>query len=267
MKRLALFLPVAGLALGVPTVAAAQQEGPPQMMYVVQDFVKPGMMQEYEAAGKAFIKDLSAMPKAKETIRYVGLSGMEVGYIYSVPIQGWMGLDKAWKDWEAARKAMGEKKWGEHMNRSAAMVDHGSTSIIMLRPDLSYLPETTALTVTTDRPYRHYNWWYVIPGKEQALEAVAKEYVELYRSKGIKTGWRVYQGVVGPDNPMYLVVETATDPAAYHAEQQRIEKMLGEAGQQLSAKALKFARRIVENDAWVRPELSFPMVEQQVGAR
>jgi hypothetical protein len=267
MRRIALFLLVAGLALGAPTAAAAQQQGPPQMMFVVQDFVKPGMIQDYEMAGKSFLKDLAATPNAKETIRYTALSGLETGYIYVVPVSSWADLGNAFQNWDAAGKAMGQEKWAAHMSRSAGMLDRSATSMIVLRPDLSYLPETTVLTVSTDRPYRHYNWWYVIPGKEQAIEAVAKEYVELYRSKGIETGWLVYKGIVGPDAPMYLVVQTASDPAAFHAEQQHTEQMLGEAGQRLAAKARQFARRIEENDAWIRPDLSFPMMEQQVGSR
>lgn len=264
MNRFALFGSAAALALAAPSVAA-QEQGPPQMLYIVQDFVKPAMLQQYEANTKAFLKDLAATPKATETIRFTAVSGMEVGYIYVVPVSGWADLGKAFENWEAASKAMGQEKWGEHMARGAGAVDHSATSMIVLRPDLSYKIEGTALT--PERPYRHYSWWYVIPGKEQAIEAVAKEYVALYRSKGIETGWRIYQSVVGPDNPMYLVVAAASDPAAYQAEQKRIATLLGQAGRDLSNKAMQFARRVEQNDSWIRPDLSFPPMQQQMGVR
>lgn len=265
MNKLALTLSLATVTLGVSGTATAQDQGPPQMYYIVQEFVKPPMMQQYEAAGKAFLKDLAATAMAKETIRFTTVSGTEVGYIYVVPVNGWAGLGKAFQDWEAAGKAMGQEKWMQHMARSSVAVEHSATSVLMTRIDLSYLPETAALT--PDRPYRHYTWWYVIPGKETDIEAVAKEYVALYQSKNIKTGWRVLQAVVGPDLPMYLVVSTAANEAAYFAEEQRIRDMTGGEWQRLNEKAMQFARRLEINDSWIRPDLSFPPMEQQVGAR
>lgn len=263
MNRFALFGSAAALALAAPSVAA-QEQGPPQMLYIVQDFVKPAMLQQYEANTKAFLKDLAATPKATETIRFTAVSGMEVGYIYVVPVSGWADLGKAFENWEAASKAMGQEKWGEHMARGAGAVDHSATSMIVLRPDLSYKIEGTALT--PERPYRHYSWWYVIPGKEQAIEAVAKEFVDLYKTRNIQTGWRIYQHVVGPDLPMYLVVETAENAAAFEARTAKIRETLGEAGMRLEQKAMKLARRVEINDAWIRPDLSFPQ-ETQYGQR
>lgn len=265
MTKLALTLSLATLTLGMPHAAIAQDQGPPQLYYLVQEFVKPPMTQQYETAGKAFLKDLAATAKAKETIQFTTVSGPEVGYIYVVPVDGWAGLSQAFQDWEAASQAMGQEKWMQHMAHSSATVDHSATSIMMARDDLSYLPQSVALT--PDRPYRHYTWWYVVPGKETDIEAVAKEYIALYRSKNIQTGWRVYQEIVGPDLPMYLVVSTAADEASFHAEEKRIREMTGAEGQRLEQKAMQFARRLEINDSWIRLDLSFPPVEQQVGAR
>ncbi len=259
MKKAVLFLFPAGLALGLAGPAVAQDDAPPAMYYIVQEHVKPAMASQYEQHTKAFIKDLAATPGI-EGIQWTGVSGTEVGYIYVVPIEGLSGLAQTFEGWEAASAKMGQQKWAEHMARSSAVTEYSSTSILALRNDLSYRPETAALT--TAHPYRHYAWWYVLPGKEQAIEAVAREYVELYKAHGIETGWRVYQHVVGPDLPMYLVVETAESEAAFYAETARITELLGEQGRKLQEKAMQLARRIEINDAVIRPDLSFPQATQ-----
>ncbi len=264
MRRLAVLLPVTLLLLGYPAPAASQ-DSPPQMFYLVQEFVKPSKIAEYEANTKAFLKDLAMTPGAKETIQFSAVSGPEVGYIYVVPVDGWAGLGKAFGDWDAASRAMGQQKWAEHMARSTGLSDHSATSVMMMRPDLSYRAETAALTA--DRRYRHYDWWYIMPGHEQDIEAIAKEYIALYRAKNIQRGWRIYQSVVSPDLPMYLVVQTGTDEASYYAEDARIRQMLGSEGERLQQKAMQFTRRVESNYSWIRPDLSFPMAEQQVGSR
>lgn len=261
-KRVLAVAPLA-LALALPPSTVAQEAQAPTMFYIVQDQVKPPMIAEYETASKAFIKDLAATAGI-EGIQWTAVSGMEVGYIFVVPVKDFADLGKAFQKWEGAGEKMGMAKWQEHMARSQAMVDHTATSILALRNDLSYMPETAAFT--TERPYRHYAWWYVIPGKEQAIEAVAKEFVDLYKTRNIQTGWRIYQHVVGPDLPMYLVVETAENAAAFEARTAKIRETLGEAGMRLEQKAMKLARRVEINDAWIRPDLSFPQ-ETQYGQR
>jgi hypothetical protein len=127
-------------------------------------------------------------------------------------------------NWEAATSQIAN--WAELEARSAECVDHAAASLIVLRPDLSYMAESTP--ISGERPFRKYYWWYAIPGKEQELEEVAKAYVELYESKGIDMGFRLYQTVMGPELPTYLVVENAASEADYHAQSAEVQAALGE---------------------------------------
>lgn len=63
---------------------------------------------------------------------------------------------------------------------------------------------------------------------------------------------------MGPDIPMYVVVETAKDPAEYYANEMKVRSALAEAGQKLDEKAMQYARRAEIWDGWIRPDLSFP---------
>ncbi len=256
MKRLAPAVLAALVWLGLPGGLAAQEYGPPQMYWVLAEHVKPAMLTEYEAATKEMIQLLASVPEAAGKVQFTTISGPEVGYAYVITVQGFSGMDKAWQNWEATIEAAGRDKFMAIQEKASAATDHAESFVLMLREDLSYLPETTALTA--ERPYRMYHYWYTLPGKEQKVEAVVKEYIALYKSKGMTTGWRVYQAVMGPDLPMYLVVETAKDPADYYTNEMKVRSALGEAAENLDKRALQYARRLETSYGWIRPDLSFP---------
>ena len=255
MKRLLLLTLVAAPLIGLSGPAAAQESAPPVMYWVYQEFVKPSMLQEYEAAAKEMI-DVMGSVSASGSVEYIAISGSQFDYAYVMPIDGFAGIDKIWQEWSAMVEAIGQEKWAEIEASSSKAVDHAQSTVLMLREDLSYNLEMTALT--TDRPFRAYTYWFGIPGKTSELEGVAKEYAELYEAKGLDHGWRIYQTVMGPDQPVYLVVETAADEADYHATAKKNREALGDEGMKLNQKALKYARRVEEQHGWIRPDLSFP---------
>ncbi len=265
MKRVVLLTFAAVAWLGLPRAGVGQESGPPQFYWVLQEHVKPSMAQEYEAATKEMIQLLSSVPDAASKVPFVTISSPEIGYAYVIPVQGFSGMDKAWQNWEATIDAVGRDKFMEIQAKATAATDHVASSVLWLREDLSYLLDTTAMTA--ERPYRMYHWWYAIPGKESQLEEIAQEYVKLYKAKGITTGWRLYQAVMGPDMPLYLVVESATDPADYYSNEKKIRSMLGEEGKKLDMKALKVARRLEVQFGWQRPDLSFPPAATQTTSR
>ena len=253
MRKLPLLLLAAVLQF-VPASAVAQEYEQPPMYWVYQDYVQPSQVQDFEAASK---KMIGMFESASVTgVEWVTISGPEIGYIYAIPIEGFAGIGEAWKNWEAAVEAVGRDQFMEIQAEFGAMLDHSASSVLMLRPDLSYRLDDTALTA--ERPFRMYHWYYALPGKEQDLEKVAREFVQLYESKGVEMGWRVYQVVIGPELPAYVVVETAADEAEYYAQQKKASEMVGEEGARLDAKAMQATRRMDVNGGWIRPDLSYP---------
>jgi hypothetical protein len=238
---------------------AAEQAAPPAMTWVYIEHVKPAMAQEYEAATKEMIGLLEENAVDPEAVQFIGISGLELGYAYAIPIQGFAGIDKAYTAWESAFETVGREKVDELTARTDKAIDHAESYVIVLRPDLSYLPETVALD--PEQPYRKYYWWYLTAGMTDDFEAVAREFVELYGANGIENGWRIYQALSGSDLPMYLTVERAAGPYEYAARDREVTELIGDQASKLFAKALKTARRIKSSEGWIRPDLSYPRLE------
>ena len=77
---------------------------------------------------------------------------------------------------------------------------------------------------------RHYDYLYPIPGKEQALEALLREWVQLYESENANSGWMVYQSFTGEDLPLYVIGTLAMDRGDYEADGSRLDELFGDVG-------------------------------------
>jgi hypothetical protein len=250
--------------LALPARAIAQDEGEmaiPEMEFftVFQDMVRPSMRQQYEQNTKEMIAAFQAAGVSTEKVSWVAIMSNELGYTYVIPGKGPEDFSAMWGAWLEAMNAVGMDQAMEFQATSAAAMDHAGMSYIALRPDLSYMPET--VTINAAEPYRHYYFWYVMPGKEQSFEAVAKEFQQLYQANDIERGWRIYQYITGPDLPLYLVVMKSKDEHHFFMVSDEIDTALGDDADALFAKALSMTRRIDEASGWVRADLSYPVME------
>ena len=256
MRGAARFWLAAFAALLLPAGAAAQEADEPQMFFVHQEIVKPSMIAEYEAAAVDWMELLKGSEVAKGKIEFNAFSGPQVGYVYVVPIDDFADFGEFGNSFETVAQSLGEA-WREAGARSDAAVAQYESGFYIHRPDLSYEPANPRLA-EGEAPFVHWDFWYAIPGKTEDLEGVAKEFVELYTSKGLDTGWNVYQAITGGDLPLYVVAVGARDEADFHANEARLNELVGAEAEALGMKALKFARRVEPMVGWSRPELSFP---------
>jgi hypothetical protein len=65
--------------------------------------------------------------------------------------------------------------------------------------DLSYTPAQPRIK-EEEVGFLHWDFFYIEPGKEKEVMALAKEYLELYKSKGISDGYNLWIGDIGHRN-------------------------------------------------------------------
>ena len=225
----------------------------PSFFFVWNDVVSMAHAAEYEKEVAGMMAKLGET-EAGKALDFFALSG-EKGYTYVIPLADladFMNVNK--KRMAAIDEAGGVEAW----DTASKLVSHGAGNLIVLRPDLSYTPAEPRAAEATGR-LRVHDWWFVRPGHEPAIEAVARKLVALYVEKNVDTGWRVYQAVTGDDLPMYIVTSTATDPADHYANEARVAGLVGEAAQALLKEAMSHTRRLDTTMATMRPDLSMGM--------
>lgn len=268
MKKLLLFGLVAGVtALGASVFAGEEKDGHKgQMFAIYKDVIHPSKTTEYEAAIKYMISEFAAYDVDPDKINWKTVSGPELGYVFVMPIENFASIDQMHEDWSAAIEVIGAEKFEDMMMSVAETMDHAESFHVMQRTDLSYAPESPAIA-PDDVSYIHYGFYYVLPGHKKVIEQAAREYAELYKSKGAKYGWTVYEAVTGTDLPVFVVAHPARSQSEFYQHRAELKELFGEEAEAIGAKVMQAVRRVDEKDGWMRPDLSYPQQEKKKAAQ
>jgi len=257
MKRWMLF-PLAVLIVWPANLVAQEEEYSPTWWAVFTEQVAPSHVAAFEEASAAMHEVIVA--NAPEGMVYYTLSGPETGYMYAIPMESYEQFMEIGQQWEGMVEQIGREKWMEMDAAGSKMVTSRSMTLYIERMDLSYVPEAPRLD--EEAPMRHYDYIYPVPGKDQEVEAVMREWVDLYKSHDADSGWMVYQAFTGADLPLYVFSTLAMDRGDYEADGDRLDEMMGEADDALYIKMGNLLRKFEHNDAWFRPELSLLLDEE-----
>jgi hypothetical protein len=234
--------------------AAFGQEHP---LYVIhQEVVKPSMQQQYEASGKEFaamvLKNRAAMPH----FSYVGLSSDDFVYTYVAPIPDHGGIDGIGQDFGALAQKEGQA-FVELMKRNGAALEYVKEWVVSEVPELCYTPATPRLKPEEMR-FFHYDVYYVMPDREAEADALAKEFLALFKGKNVPSGYRLFKADMGPEMPAIVIEVGARDPADFYNQNVANQAAVGAAGKALFARAFAITRRFETKSGWLRPDLSAP---------
>ena len=103
--------------------------------------------------------------------------------------------------------------------------------------------------------FRNFNYYFVSPDKWKEAKAIAKEWNELYTSKNIPQGYRIYTGGLGTE-PLIMVVKWAKSASEFYAQEAKTEEMLGDV-KDLTDRTMAITRKFESYDGKIRPDLSY----------
>lgn len=259
IRRATSVLALAAAIAPVAAFAMAHTEMKPRLWWVHEERAKPNMIAQYEAASKDFTKMVSDNRKALPTLSYTAFQTRDFSYKFVVPIETMAGADTIFAGFEALAKAAPERQM-DVARRGGAATESMADSIVEERPDLSYRPAQPRLKAE-EAGYTNVDYYYLLPGREMEVDALAKEFAALWKAKGIQTPWTLYKAVTGDDLPMILVRTDAKDAADYYTQDAKDVAMAGAEGQALFQKAFAISRRVEHRSGMVRRDLSLaPMM-------
>ncbi len=246
--KTALFLTIClGFLMVCSTLTA--QEKKTQKFWVHEDMVKPNKVMEYEKASKAFVE--TCQKHAGAEAHFMTMSSDDMRYIFISPIENMAQLDE--NPFAAMDEALGKEGSAKVWSSWDGMFTTHKDYIINLSHELSY---NSGEIMEEGINYRNLTYYYIYPDKMQEAKALAKEWKELYASKSIPQGYRIYTGGMGTE-PHLMVVQWAKSAAEFYAQQEKTRETLGDAASELYARTLAVTKKIETIDGQMRPELSF----------
>lgn len=232
----------------------AQKELPKSQLFLMhEDIVLPYMSEKYEAAVKDFIKLFS---DAKIDRTYNMIQTDYFKYTSVIPVTDFEGLAKYYGMSSEVMNKIGQEKFDAVMKEFDGCYETHRNYLMTLRNDLSYKAEY-GLNPDDGINYRHLDYLYAIPGKEDEMMELVKEYKKLYEAKNIKEGYRVYTGSVGNDMGLFLFVQPAKSRVDFATMSDEQDKILGNEGENLWKKAISITQKFEHHDGQMRPDLSY----------
>ena len=252
MKRIALLVSLLGLSS-----AFAQDMPKPDLYIVHEEVVKPGSMMSYEGASKDFVNTLAEKKISSPALSWNAYMTNDMHYLYVVRIPNFAAMDSSMAEWDKAKAAVGAARWGDLERRSSEGMSSYSEIVTMRRADLSYMPANPRLKQEEER-YVRLDYYYLLPGKQAEAEAVAKDYVALFKQKNIGERYSIFISVLGSDLPLLVAAIPAKSAADLLSADERVNATLGADVRPLQGRAMALTRRFERREAAYRPDLSYP---------
>lgn len=228
----------------------------PELYVIHEEVVRPSAIAAYESAARDFLATLAEKKVSSPALTFNTYMTNDLHYIYIVRIPNFAALDMSQSEWEKAKAMVGVDRWTDLERRGNEPMVSYSEIVTVRRPDLSYAPANPRLKQEEQR-YARLDFYYLMPGKEKEAEAVAHDYIALFKAKNITEPYSIYTSVFGDDLPLWVVAVPAKSEADFVAADERVNSTLGADVRPLQQRALAVSRRIEHRSVNYRPDLSY----------
>jgi hypothetical protein len=220
-------------------------------IFVREDIVKPFMTVQYEAA----IADLKIIFTEEVVSDYSHYTHLQDNYhfIHMTPLNKLEDVEKGTVEYLA--KQVDKDKFNLIWSDLAATIQSSRNYILQYRADLSYVPKE--IYWGKNEPYRRWNYYNFTPGSEKEVEGLIQAWKSLYEKKNIKSGFRIFSGVIGIENPLYIFTTWAEDPYDYQENLVNTIEMLGDEGAALWDETMRYVRDVETIEGWFLPQYSY----------
>jgi len=238
--------------------AWAQDEPKGQWLIIHEDMVEPAKLEAYKKAAKVF-KD-----KAEEyqmDMESHAVMQDDYTFLYVTPVENMAALDT--NPFAELAKKVGKEKVKEMFAGYEDTYTSHRNFMVWRSDDYSYVPEGSDWTPET--LYRRWDYYYMDPDKGEEAKAVSKEWKNLYETKNVTNGYKIYTGGMGLEMPLYVVLTWGKDAADLEAKAAANMELLGEEADALWEKTQKLIRKSDRKEGWYLPDLSYIPQEATTG--
>lgn len=255
VKFITLSLLLLFLLISFSQVTAQEEELPKSQMFLIhEDEVLPYMTDKYEAAVKNFVKVLTDS-KVEETSFSVTQVNYST-YSFVIPVNDYDGLAKYFGMSDAMVEKVGKDKFDQTMSQFDGCYDTHRNYLLTLRNDLSY-KATVGLDAKEGLHFRHFDYFYVVPGKEDEMIEILKEQKALYEAKNIEQAYRVYIGGIGTHYQTVLLVRPDKGRVEWAISSEKRNELGGEEMDKLLEKTGSILQKFEHMSGRMRPDLYY----------
>lgn len=233
-------------------LSAYSQEKTFQVYYVVEDYIKPSMVFEYEETLKELIqyhKDY------KFELPVFVFKTDDNYYYYSYPVEPkFAALDSINKLY--SKLGSNDKdRWKGIFAKFKGTYNYSRSFLIVHNMEHSYSPEEDE----SEKNYREFTYVYGNVGMEDEFKDACKEWVKIFDENDLPLGFDTYTGYTGTEQPFFMWITRAESPIDFWTKAEINNKFFEENEKHLELwkKTLKTIRKIEVRNAWYVPDYSY----------
>lgn len=227
----------------------------PQFVYAGKDLVKPGELESYIESTKTFNR-LTAEHQLPFTLFTYQSSLTEFNYI--MPLNSLSELGTIHAAYQKMADDIGTVKWLRLLEQLGGSMFNASSSIYVMRRDLSYEPEDPIFIFDPQKPcFAVTELYYTMPGYDHTIDELAKKFVELYKKHNVRVEFSIAQEIIGPDLPLYTSISHFENKQQYMDTMEQLRQTLGQELAQVQIEAMKYCRKIETREFYYRPDLTY----------
>lgn len=249
-SKIAIVLMVGLVASLCALTTWAQEKEQKAQLYLIWDIqINPSMLAEYDATTKEMV---TLFAKYKFPYHLYAYRTGDYHDYFVAPIESHAAIDDVFKHFAQ----MPEEEWSALVKHFSGTYDSEKIQTIMLRPDLSHMPEEPRLEPEEEK-FMQMSFCYVIPGKEKEFEENFRQIMMLLKSKNIPSAVKTHFGLTGTDNPVYIYTISAKNSSDYHVQHAKELEIAGDEVGKFWNKILGCLRKYENKTCWYRPDLSY----------
>ena len=211
-----------------------------------QEDVKPSMNAEYVGWLK---KVRMEYEKTQVNLNYSVLATDDNTYYFFSPMETF-NLNSVFMSFQDAEAKIGKDAIQKLYVEKGAYINSSREFITQL------LPQYTYLSPGEGENFRQMMFWFPIPGMEDEAHQIAREWVDLHKSKKAPAGYQTFQTVFG-DEPAWVIVTWGKDEIDALTKSRDTNQLLAEAAANLWARTMKITQKIYHKKGWFLPDLGY----------
>lgn len=224
-----------------------------QVFQIVEDHVKPHMLEQYDAAAKEYMAFLSANEYAYPVEVY---RSRDLHYYYLSP------MESTFAELDSIRIATSEVAqkdpdgWDKLFSQFNDTYNYSRTTVQYLSNSLSYIPENMA---SLDDETVCFQLWFVQVrlGQGPRFTELMKEFNALCSDYDVPYSFYTYMGLMGMDQGTYILSTPGKDPADIWEIHMKTLEMVGEEGRKINNQLLETLDKMEVKHIWWLKNLSY----------
>jgi hypothetical protein len=232
--------------------------------WIYQDVVLDAKQTQYEEARKEIIALLHKDRISSTEFQTLAMkSDGQACVVYSSPANsGGQARDttNVSIDWTQVFTDLGPA-YLNAWNRMRDATRISSEYLVRFRPDLSYVPSNPRFKPEEQLVIRS-DYYFLVPRGKANFERVVRRLRQLHQQKGLDTGFRVFEIVIGPEKPGYFIATGARSEEELQAALNRDSAALGSAGADLLNQARNLSGKTERHNDRLRLDLSYFPTQQ-----